>query len=202
MRVARNAHVTLRSATPPLDYDRLREALTASGAVVALAELHGGVCGVLCAGGAEAARRWLAELLDDEQLTAVPGALADDLDGLVATSAKMLDDRDLAFTPLLPSDDSPLDEQVEALAAWCQGFVSGVGTTRASAQRSTENAALDEILRDFAEIGRAGLSEEEAAGETQADFALAEIHEFVRVGVQIVFEELASERALSAPDVH
>jgi hypothetical protein len=102
----------------------------------------------------------------------------------------------------LPSDDSPLDEQVEALAVWCQGFVSGVGTTRASAQRSTENAALDEILRDFAEIGRAGLSEEEAAGETQADFALAEIHEFVRVGVQIVFEELASERALSAPDVH
>jgi uncharacterized protein YgfB (UPF0149 family) len=202
MRVARNAYVTPRSAIPSLDYDRLRGSLAAAGAVVALAELHGGVCGALCAGGAAAARRWIADLLDDEPLTASPAALADDLEELVATSMTMLDDRELAFEPLLPADDEPLAEQVEALAAWCQGFSSGVGTTRALAGRSTPSDALTEILRDFAEIGRAGLSEEEAAGGDHPDFALAEIHEYVRVSVQIVFEELAAERGAAASDVN
>jgi uncharacterized protein YgfB (UPF0149 family) len=57
-------------------------------------------------------------------------------------------------------------------------------------------------LRDFAEISRAGLSEDEAAGEGQPDFALAEIHEYVRVSAQIVFEELGAERPPVTRDVH
>ncbi len=85
--------MTPSSAIPPLDYERLRDSLAAAGAVVPIAELHGGVCGALCAGGVAAARRWLAESLDDEQLDAAPGAVADDLEDLIGTSAKMLDDR-------------------------------------------------------------------------------------------------------------
>jgi uncharacterized protein YgfB (UPF0149 family) len=104
---------------------------------------------------------------------------------------------------LLPDDDAPLAEQVQALALWCQGFLSGVGTTAPNAARqNVEDGSLTEILRDFAEISRAGLSEEEAAGQGQADFALAEIHEYVRVSVAVAFEELAAERAAAARDVH
>ena len=47
----------------------------------------------------------------------------------------MLDDGELKFEPLLPSDDAPLAEQVEALAVWCQGFLSGVGSTAPAAAR-------------------------------------------------------------------
>ena len=208
--------MTSSSATPPLDYDRLRESLSAAGAVVALAELHGGVCGALCAGGVDAARRWLTDSLDDAELGAAtamdggsaenagssfrpPAAVADDLEELINTSAKMLEDAELRFEPLLPSDDEPLAEQVEALAAWCQGFLSGVGTTSPA---SVESEALGEILRDFAEISRAGLSDDEAAGHDQPDFALAEIHEYVRVSVQLAFEELGPIRAAAAREVH
>ena len=119
--------MTPSSATPPLDYERLRDSLAAAGAVVALAE------------------------------------------------------------------------QVEALAVWCQGFLSGVGTT---APAAVEGDALGEILRDFAEISRAGLSEDEEAGHDQPDFALAQIHEYVRVSVQLAFEELAPVRAEAAREVH
>ena len=194
--------MTSSSAIPPLDYERLRESLAATGAVVALAELHGGVCGALCAGGVAAARRWLTDALDDEQL-ASPAAVADDLDELVSASSTMLESEELTFRPLLPSDDEPLVEQVEAIAAWCQGFLSGVGSTAPAAARSSaEGAALGEIMRDFAEISRAGLSEEEAEGLDEPDFALAEIQEYVRVSVQIVFEELGPLRAAAAPEVH
>jgi uncharacterized protein YgfB (UPF0149 family) len=190
--------VTPSSTTPPLDYDRLRESLAAAGAVVALAELHGGVCGALCAGGSDAARRWLKDSLDDADVGAAPAVVADDLEELIGTSSKMLEDEELAFEPLLPSDEAPLAEQVEALAVWCQGFLSGVGSTAPAAV----DDALGEILRDFAEISRAALSEDEEAGQDQPDFALAQIHEYVRVSVQLAFEVLAPVRAEAAREVH
>src|SRR6185503_5878196 len=197
----RNAHLTPSSATPSLDYDRLRESLAAAGAIVALAELHGGVCGALCAGGPAAARRWLLDSLEDAELDA-SAALSDDLEELISTSSKMLEDDELKFEPLLPSDDSPLAEQVEALAVWCQGFLSGVGSAApATARSSVEGDAVGEILRDFAEISRAGLGDDEAEGQVEADFALAQIHEYVRVSVQLTFEELAPARA-AAREVH
>jgi uncharacterized protein YgfB (UPF0149 family) len=181
----------------------LRESLAAAGAVVALAELHGGVCGALCARGAPAARRWVKDCLDDEELAALPADVVDELEQLIGASEKALADPDLTFEPLLPGDDAPLEEQVQALALWCQGFLNGVGSTAPSAGRqSTEGESLTEILRDFAEISRAGLSDEEAAGQGQPDFALAEIHEYVRVSVAVVFEELAAERAVSIRAVH
>jgi uncharacterized protein YgfB (UPF0149 family) len=191
--------VTPSSATP-LDYDTLRDSLADAGTVVALAELHGGVCGALCAGGSPAARRWLKDCLDDEDSSATPAAVADELDAMLAASATMLADLELKFEPLLPDDDAPLEEQVQALALWCQGFLSGVGTTAPGAAQ--QDGPLGEILRDFAEISRAGLSEDEAAGEGQPDFALAEIHEYVRVSVQIAFDELEPARAALDHDVH
>jgi len=57
-------------------------------------------------------------------------------------------------------------------------------------------------LRDFAEISRAALSDDEAAGRDHPDFALAEIQEYVRVSVLIVFEELRDPRAAAARDSH
>ena len=195
--------MTPSSAIPPLDYDRLCDSLASAGAVVALAELHGGVCGALCAAGQAAARRWLMDSLDDAELGGVPAAIADDLEELIGSSSKMLEDEELKFEPLLPSDDAPLAEQVEAVAIWCQGFLSGVGSTApASVGSSAEGDALAEILRDFAEISRAGLSDDEAAGHGQPDFALAEIREYVRVSVQLAFDELGSVRSAAAAEVH
>jgi hypothetical protein len=195
--------VTPSSSASFLDYDRLRDSLADSGAVVALAELHGGICGALCAGGAATAQRWLAQCLADDLPAATTAAIADDLEELIAASERMLADDELKFEPLLPDDDAPLDEQVQALALWCQGFLGGVGAAAPRlAQPGAASEALAEILRDFAEISRAGLSEDEAAGENQPDFALAEIHEYVRVSVAVVFEELGAERAAGARGVH
>jgi uncharacterized protein YgfB (UPF0149 family) len=191
------------SATATLDYDRLRDSLADSGAVIALAELHGGVCGALCAGGAPAAQRWIAECLEEPESNAAMAAMTRDLDELVAASWNGLSDPELTFAPLLPGDDAPLEEQVQALALWCHGFLGGLGTSStAGAERRGGDSSMPEILGDFAEISRAGLSDEEAAGHGQPDFALAEIQEYVRVSVQIVFEDLAGQRTAAQRDSH
>ena len=187
------------SSSVPLDYDRLRDSLAEAGAVVALAELHGGICGALCAGGVPAAQRWLEDSLDDEELVGSTAGLGEELAAVVGASATMLADEEFKFEPLLPDDEAPLEEQVQAVALWCHGFLGGVGLTAPSTARSE---ALAEILRDFAEISRAGLGEDEATGDDEPAFALAEIHEYVRVSVQLVFEELGVERSVAARDVH
>ena len=81
------------------------------------------------------------------------------------------------------------------------GTSSGSLDILGSTAPAAEGDSIREVLRDFAEISRAGLSDEEAAGEDQPDFALAQIHEYVRVSVQIVFEELAPVRA-AARELH
>jgi uncharacterized protein YgfB (UPF0149 family) len=182
------------SANTTLDYDRLRDSLADAGTVVALAELHGGVCGALCAGGAAAAQRWLIDSLSTQESSApVLPAIARDLDDLIEASWHGLTDRELRFAPLLPSDDAPLEEQVQALALWCHGFLGGLGASAPGvAKQPDADGSVPEILRDFAEISRAALSEDEAAGRDHPDFALAEIQEYVRVSVQIVFDELGN----------
>ena len=184
-----------------LDYAELSASLESAGAVVAAAEVHGGVCGALCAGGEPAALRWLADCLVDQELSADAAPVANALQGLVEASWRALSDESFAFEPLLPDDEAPLAEQVEALALWCHGFLGGVASNAGAgsdASDSSAKAAFDEVLVDFAEISRAGLSDEEAAGEDQPDFALAELHEYVRAGVQVVFDELAEPRAAAA----
>lgn len=191
--------MTTSPESPTLDYETLRASLAQAGAVVAPAELHGGVCGALCAGGAPAAQRWLTECLEDQSVQLRAEDLASALGDLVSASWRMLAGGELAFEPLLPDDDAPLEEQVQALALWCHGFLGGVALAGESSTRGEGHVA--EILGDFAEISRAGLSDEEALGQGQPDFALAEIHEYVRVGAQVVFEELMGRRT-TAPNLH
>jgi uncharacterized protein YgfB (UPF0149 family) len=203
--------VTAGPSSTTLDYDALRELLAHAGAVVALAELHGGICGALCAGAGSAAQRWLADCFADQQV--MPSEpMQDVLDDLMGSSWQMLEGGDLKFEPLLPDEDALLEEQVQAVALWCHGFLSGLGGSAPDvgnrleaahrAEGGTEPAVIDEVLSDFAQISRAGLSAEDAADENQTDFALAEIKEYVRVSVQLVFEDLAPRRAAVAREVH
>lgn len=206
--------VTAPESNTTIAYDALRDSLLHAGAVLSLAELHGGICGALCASGPLAARTWIEEGLAadvaPEDAEAVRGALHH----LIDASAAMLVGTELDFEPLLPVDSAPLDEQVAALAAWCHGFLGGLGfaapdlnvSAAQNADEKSSAAQVAEVCADFVEITRAGLTEEEADAADQAGFALAELREYVRVGAQLVYEELTPRRqraAAQAPrDLH
>jgi uncharacterized protein YgfB (UPF0149 family) len=178
-----------------LNYSALREVLDRSGFALALSELHGNICGIICADGARATHRWLDDCIgeyverDDPRTT---DELKRTLHEVASTTSEMLAGDDLEFEPLVPDDESSLEDQVNALALYCHGFLSGFGL---SGERSSLDAKLEEILGDFAQITRAGVTEGDHEDRSQAGFALAEIKEYVRVGVQIVFEELGRPRA-------
>jgi uncharacterized protein YgfB (UPF0149 family) len=81
---------------------------------------------------------------------------------------------------------------VEALGAWAQGFLYGFGAA-GPYKRGVLSGEVTEVLTDLAEVARAGAVGSDAAEVEES--ALAELVEFVRVGVQLVYDELADLRA-------
>ncbi|MEO0367689.1 MAG: UPF0149 family protein [Pseudomonadota bacterium] len=100
------------------------------------------------------------------------------------------------FDLLLPDDTAPLDVRTEELANWCKGFLLGLLHNNAfGIDELSANGA--EIARDFIEISEAAAGNDD---EKEEDWALAELHEYVKVGAQLIFEFCYSERAQPASD--
>ena len=188
-----------------MDYDVLSELLSRSGSPLRLAELHGGLCGVLCASGRGAAASWIDELLDDCSGDAESQAmLAERLDSLGAETFTALCGTTLEFQPLLPDDDATIDARADALALWCHGFLAGlvVGGLDIGESGDRLQPEIAELVRDFAEISRAGADAEEASDEELGENSLVELVEYVRVGTQFVFEELAADQPAERHTLH
>jgi uncharacterized protein YgfB (UPF0149 family) len=173
--------------------------LTDARAETEAAEAHGTLAGALCALDVYSIEDWLAEIMPDAAGSAAASAPA--LGGLYADTLGALRGGGMEFDLLIPEDEVPIEERTRALALWCNGFLYGLGTTGAAdpARLSTD---AGEVVRDLSEIARAGVDAADGAEENEA--ALAELVEFVRVGVQLVFEEAGRQRLPppSARSVH
>lgn len=167
----------------------LRETRSGIGA----GELHGSLTGYLCAGGSAGAQEWLRALQLDDPGT-LPAALAGQL---YEDCRRQLDDPDFSFQPLLPDEDASLAERADGLVAWCRGFLGGAGLAGLDARSLSDDA--DEILRDFAGIAGSQL---DYADDEEDEAALAEVQEFVRIGVLLLQRELAGARAPAARRLH
>lgn len=179
------------------DYAELRDSFARWDVAIAPAELHGNICGVLCGAGDDAAQKWVGDIAAEHAHFDPDNAraLSDLLQAVVAATGRELAAANMDFEPLLPDDDADLDEQASALAAYCHGFLAGLALGGATTEPPA--GELAEILVDFAEISRAGPDDEERADRDAAGFALAELKEYVRVGVQLAFEQLRGRRAVA-----
>jgi len=178
-----------------IHYDRLRATLELAGLELRASEVHGMVCGELCRAarlGWDAGFFSLAGLPDAE--SGGGRAVLEAVDVLIEESRRALDDG-VGFVLLLPDMDDPIVERTEALADWARGF--SVALLRG------EDLKLGDLPENSAEV--AGdllrISEAQAGGQSEEnERALAEIEEYMRVGVQLVFEELQPEDQATASD--
>jgi uncharacterized protein len=178
------------SVTP--SFAAVEAALRRVGSHSDAAEAHGSLCGLACALGDAARSEWLTAVLEGGD------APAQDAKGILGSLASgtcsSLAEGDMSFRPLLPPDAEPLAVRADCLALWCQGFNHGLAT---GAHQRDANAALargvtEEIVRDFTEMSRVAFGEDEAESEGEA--AYAELVEYIRVSVQLVFEEFGDLR--------
>ena len=161
------------------EWDRIEARLEALEAGRSAAGCHGLACGLLAVHVPDARAQFARLLLDAEQPPELLATLFDE-------TARQLDDATFDFQLLLPDDGTDLASRTAALADWCDGFVFGVGAGGGRAADLPAESA--EFLADAMRI--ASVDAEGAGGETD-EAALAELIEYLRVGVLLVRTECA-----------
>jgi uncharacterized protein len=167
---------------------------------VPAAESHGCLCGALCTTAHYSVERWLDELVAqadnvDEDQADRADAGHQPLSLLFADTVRALRGDEMEFELLLPDDDNALEDRAVALSQWCQGFLYGFGSGEPVDPQQLP-PDVDEVLRDLTHIGRATV--ESRDGSEEEEQAYAQIVEYVRVGVQLIHDELMDAREREA----
>ena len=192
------------SAPPVPGFDQVAAALKAAGSPTHAAEIHGSLCGLACLLGPASGAPWMAEILEDagtashRDSASAPLAV---LEALAQATGAALEEGDMSFRPLLPDDEVALNERADSLAHWCQGFAHGlaVGGELGDASEALSEGLMGEIIGDITELARVAFTGDETEAEGEA--AYTELVEYLRVSVQLVFEEMlpVRERVASRP---
>ena len=152
---------------------------------LSIAEIHGTLTGLVCIGQNETNFHQWQPLLFPKI-----GAkfLLNTMFSLTSFTKRRLESFDFQFKPILGSS-SELVKRTELLSDWCRGFTIGVSWNGINqAKNSTEDTEI--FLSDIVQISLAEVGSDDSEIEEKAFF---ELEEYVKVGVQLVYEEYLPE---------
>lgn len=134
--------------------------------------------GMLCANVRTKPEFWIQELLQDAGEPNIEERAI--LANLFEETRLLLNGDDFTFELLLPDEDAPLSEQVDALREWCQGFLFGLGSTSSTSDPASNwPEDIREVVKDIAEFTR--LETDVEGEEAESDFM--ELTEYLRAAV-------------------
>lgn len=167
------------------DFDEFANHLVDQGMLVSPSQLHGCLCGMLCAG-ASTEPEYGLDALSQALDIVIHGELASRIMQLYAITELAMKDEEFTFLPLLPDDDEEIGLKASALAGWCDGFMSGFAYVIAGDEATAAALSDDtgEVLRDIAAMAQA-----HAGGEVEegAEDSYIELVEYLRAAVVNVF---------------
>ena len=167
-------------------YAALLELLPGESPMELPAELHGMVCGALCAGMVVDEPRWreLTEFARAE----IPEQDTDMVLLALVRGAHALDAADFSFEPLLPDDEAPLSDRLKALAAWCDGFLLSFGIANPDPSLLSDDVAAG--LADLQEVVEV---ETELADNVEDEWHYTEVMEYVKTVALLIREDLRQD---------
>ena len=101
---------------------------------------------------------------------------------------------------LLPEDDELIEERADALGAWCESFLAGLGLSGELSKERKLSEDVRQALEDLSEIARI-----EADGDDESlEKAFADVSEHVRLASLLIANELRGDQndASNKPIVH
>lgn len=158
---------------------------------------HGFICGRLCCGVIpleeliDLSADWLG-LTEDGRDEA-----EDSLHAFYDSALTNLEDLDFLFHPVLPDDELPLPERLLAVSQWCGNFISGLGEGMGGEFAVSEEGK--EALEDIAAIAQISV-DFEIEDDGERDYA--ELVEYIRIAVQLVFADLNGVEESEQPTIH
>jgi uncharacterized protein len=172
----------------PVTYRDFERALESAHALPDAPEAHGTLAGALCSTALYKLDDWLIEILPErDSVSGAPAELKTVFDATILS----LTSPQSEFALLLPDEEVAIADRTQALGLWCQGFLYGLGSGEIP-DPSAVSPEVGEIVRDLSAISQVGVDTSEDDETNEAAFT--EVVEFVRVGVQLLFLELAQQR--------
>lgn len=171
------------------DYQQLSDALASADLNMSAAEAHGVLAGAIVSPAPPPVARLFFGAGAPPSTPAAAHLIAELEDAARETEFR-LRGIEFGFEPMLPVE-ATLSERVDALAEWCRGFVYGLAAGGLEDPGQLKGDA-GEFVRDTLQIGEAQADAE--APEEAQERDLAEIVEYVRIGVQLVYEAVHGDR--------
>lgn len=163
-------------------------------------EAHAVVCGLVCGGCSLDGKTWvphLNDLINDG--FGLPAPVRQMMTALYEeVVARLMASKGVEL--LLPPDEAPLDERIDALVEWSQAFLAGFGVVQQELGKASEE--LQEMIRDIANITQVSGELDQEDEENEAAFLV--LYEHVKLGVMMAFEE-CGKRPITpsqAPTLH
>lgn len=147
------------------------------------AEIHGIASGMVCVNNRTEFKSWMKEIAQDYAALDPNDKAA--LEELFIQTSAVLNNQEFDFDLLLPDDNCPLPERLEALRQWCRGYLFGIGT---GAFNSVWPEDMREVIKDISELTK--LDSDAEGEDAESDFM--EIAEYVKTGVVFINAELNS----------
>ncbi len=179
------------------DHEALDAALRRAGAVHSAAEVHGLLCGLLVKDVTSSADQLVEQVLGEVPAgDLLVGEAEQLLRDMHAVTRGQLQDPELGLRLLLPPDEAPLQQRLEAVRAWSHGLLYGLAVAGLTDYRHLpeDTAAFLEDCRTIA------TTEFEARESEDSETIYADVLEYLRMGTLLAQEELQPVRA--APQVH
>ncbi len=174
---------------PP--YQTFIEGIASLALPISGSELHGVLCGYLCAGATRKGETYLRALMSSKHDDAAKRVAILALFGVYAVSQQQMISFNFDFQLMLPDEQAPLSDRAQAFTQWCEGFTQGMtmaGICDGQLQEDEAKEALQH-LAEFAELDYEALQ----AGE-EDERALTEVYEYARMAVLHIHSDLQGSR--------
>lgn len=183
-------------------YQDVNEILSGSHLLITPSELHGMLCGYICAGinqlnlkDDNIAHTLLLATPDGEDNTEINHIL----NALFTSTQIQIQEFELSFRLLLPDEEAPLTARAIEFAKWCEGFIISIKScTKAKFYRDQDE--VDDILKKLQQITALQFHDLEYTEEDE--FFFMEVLEFVRLSVFVIYQELPeSDAGVDKPSI-
>ncbi|WP_395947271.1 UPF0149 family protein [Caedibacter taeniospiralis] len=170
------------------DYQQITYALRKINALSEASEAHALLCALFTGGAEVRIQAWMDSLMAEpiEEGDVVAEAALKVLSNMYqATKAQFLA-HDMQFDLLLPSDEEKFYVRIDALAMWCQGFLSGLGLMEINYTKGS--AEVQEAITDLIDMSRLQY-DGEVTGQEEEEKAYTELVEYTKVAVLLIHSE-------------
>jgi len=174
------------------NYELLADLIERANLSMSPAELHGLATGLLVADTSASENRFLQLVCEEpEQGDVLAVENTQLLLALFQATQEALQTITLEFELLVPDDDEPLADRIDAACEWARSLLYGLAEQGVH-QRTDLSEDVSGFVRDLMEIARGGYAYEK--GE-EGEMVYADLLEYLRMGALMVQEELQPIKA-------